>query len=265
MTKTNWSRSFSLLVALLVLCSVAAPVAAVAVGDATVPEEGEVGSQIEATVTLTELYQNPTLEQWQLEGETDLREVTWSISYVDQTGATVGREEFDGQNFTSSAISASDGTAEVRVRVTGTVPSVASYSYDPRQTFTTVSLTQAREGGNTNAIDTWETHHYTTQSDRARNALDDAQSSIDAANSAGANPGEAENTFAQAVNAYESENFDLAVELAEEAQSQAESAQQSRQTLRLALYAVGGLVVVGLLVGGFLYWRSQQDTHDPLG
>ncbi|WP_136600906.1 hypothetical protein [Salinigranum halophilum] len=265
MTKTNLSRFSSLLLVLLVLCSAAAPAAALTVGDATVPDEAAVGSQVEATMTLTELYQNPTLEQWQLRGETELRDVTWSVSYVDQTGATVGREEFDGQNFTSSQISAADGTAEVRIRVSGTVPPVASYSYDPEQTFVVASLTQARAGGNTNAIDTWESHHFTSASDGARNALDDAQVAIDSARENGAGVGEAENTFEQAVNAYESENFDLATELANEARSQAESAQQSQQTLTLALYAVGGLVVVALVVGGFFYWRSQQDTHDPLG
>jgi hypothetical protein len=212
-----------------------------------------------------ELYQNPTLEQWQLEGETELRDVTWSLSYVDQTGATVGREEFDGQNFTSSAISAADGTAEVRVRVTGTVPPVASYSYDPEQTFLFLSLTQGRQGGNANDIDGWEAHHFTAASDQARNALDEAEGAISTASAAGANVGEAENTFEQARNAYESENFDLAVELANEAQSQAESAEQSQQTFQLALYAGAGVLVLVLVVGGFLYWRSQQDTHDPLG
>jgi hypothetical protein len=265
MTKTNWSRFSSLLLVLLVLLSAVAPVAALSVGNANVPEEAAVGSQVEATFTLTELYQNPTLEQWQLRGETDLREVTWSLSYVDQTGATVGREEFDGQNFTSSQISAADGTAEVRVRVSGTVPPVESYSYDPAQTFVVASLTQAREGGNANDIDTWEAHHFTSASDRARTAMDDAGAAIESARENGASVGEAENTFDQAVNAYESENFELATELANEAQSQASSAQQSRQTFTLVLYGVGGLVVVALAVGGFLYWRSQQDTHDPLG
>jgi hypothetical protein len=265
MTKTNLSRSSSLLVVLVVLFALAAPAAAVSVEDANVPDEAAVGSQVEATVTLTELYQNPTLEQWRLRGETELTDVTWSISYIDQTGATVDREEFDGQNVTSSPVSADDGTAEVRVRVTGTVPEVDSYTYDPAQQFVLLSLTQARPGGNANAIETWESHHFTSDSDEARNAIDDAAGAIEAAREQGANPGEAENTFDQAVNAYESENFGLAAELANEAQSQAESAQQSRETLMLALYAVGGLVVVGVLVGGFLYWRSQQETHDPLG
>jgi hypothetical protein len=265
MTKTNLSRFFSLLLALLLLVSLAAPAAAVSVGETDVPAEAAVGSQVEATVTLTELYRNPTLEQWRLRGETELTDVTWSISYIDQTGATVDREEFDGQNFTSSAIAADDGTAEVRLRVTGTVPAVESYTYDPEQQFLFLSLTQARQGGNTNAIDTWESHHFTSASDGARTAIDDASAAIETARANGAGVGEAENTLDQAINAYESENFGLATELANEAQSQAESAEQSRQTFTLALYAVGGLVVVGLLVGGLLYWRSQQDTHDPLG
>ena len=265
MTKTNLSRFSSLLLALLVLFSFAAPVAAVSVSETDVPEEAAVDSQVEATVTLTELYRNPTLDQWRLRGETELTDVTWSLSYVDQTGATVDREEFDGQNFTSSQIAADDGTAEVRLRVTGTVPDVDSYTYDPEQQFVFLSLTQTRDGGNANAIDTWERHHFTSGSDEARNAIDDASAAIETAQSNGAGVGEAENTRNQAINAYESENFGLATELANEAQSQAESAEQSQQTFTLALYAAGGLVVVVLIVGGFLYWRSQQDTHDPLG
>jgi hypothetical protein len=265
MTKTNLSRCSSLLLALVLVASLAAPAAAVSVAETDVPAEAEVGTQVEATVTLTELYRNPTLEQWELRGETELRDVTWSISYVDQTGATVDREEFDGQNFTSSTISADDGTAEVRVRVTGTAPPVDSFSYDPEQTFVVASLTQAREGGNANAIDTWESHHFTAESDRARDALDEAAAGIETAEGSGAGVAEAENTFAQAVDAYESENFDLTVELANEAASQADSARQSQQTVTLALWAGGGVVVLALLAGGVLYWRSQQDTHDPLG
>jgi hypothetical protein len=265
MTKTNLSRFSSLFLALLVLFSFAAPAAAVSVAETDVPEEAAVGSQVEATVTLTELYRNPTLEQWRLRGETELTDVTWSISYIDQTGATVDREEFDGQNFTSSPIAADDGTAEVRVRVTGSAPDVDSYTYDPAQRFVFLSLTQARDGGNANAIDTWESHHFTSDSDGARTAIDEASAAIETARSSGAGVGEAENTLDQAINAYESENFGLATELANEAQSQAESAEQSQQTFTLALYAGGGLLVVALVVGGFLYWRSQQDTHDPLG
>lgn len=35
--------------------------------------------------------------------------------------------------------------------------------------------------------------------------------------------------------------------------------------MQLALYAAGGLLVVGLLVGGVVWYRSQQDSYDKLG
>jgi len=268
MTKTSWNRSFSValaLTALLVLSAVAVPAAAVSVGEEDVPGDAAVGSQIEATVTLTQLYQDPQLEQWQLAGETELTDVTWTVSYIDQTGSKTGQESFDGQTFDGAEIATANGTAEVEIRVSGTVPEVTAYSYDPAQTFTVLALSQTREGGSTNAIDEWTATHYTESSREARNALDDAQAAIDSADSAGADVSEAETSIDNAVDAYENGNFDLAMNLADEAESRANSAQQSSQTFRLALYGVGGLVVIALLVGGFLYWRSQQDSHDKLG
>lgn len=264
MTKTSLNRCFKLALAcLLVLSLVAAPAAAVSVGDDDVPTEGEVGQQVTATVTLDQLYQNPQLESWTLAGSTELTDVTWTVVYYDQTGAKVGQDEFDGQNFTGADVSAADGTSEVEVTVTGTVPEVGTYSYDPAQEFTAMELTQTREGGSSNEIQTWTTHHFTSDSDEARSALDDAQAAIQSAS--GANTDEAEQSFANAVDAYESGNFDLATNLANEAQTKAENAEQSSQTMQLAMYAVGGVLVVALLAGGFLYWRSQQDSYDKLG
>lgn len=266
MTRTSLNRCFSVaLAALLLVSAFAVPAAAVSVGDTTVPEEGQVGTQVTATVTLTTLYQNPSYEQWQLSGRTELRNVTWVVEYIDQTGAKVGQQEFTGQQFSGAAIRAADGTSEVRVRVTGTVPQVREFSYDPPQQFLLMELTQGQEGGASNTIESWQAHHYTAASDRARSAIDDADAAIAAANEAGANPTEAEETFSSAVDAYESGEFDLAQRLAERAQREANSAKQSAQTRRTALIAGGVLVLVALLVGGFLYWRSQRQTYDKLG
>lgn len=264
MTKTSWNRCSKLALAcLLVLSLAAAPAAAVSVGNDDVPAESEVDTQVTATVTLDELYQDPQLESWTLAGSTELTDVTWTVVYYDQTGAKVGQDEFDGQNFTGADITAADGTSEVEVTVTGTVPEVESYSYDPAQEFTTMELTQTRDGGSSSEIETWTAHHFTSESDEARNALDDAQAAIQSAS--GANTEEAERQFANAVEAYEGGEFNLAANLANEAQTKAENAQQSSQTKQLAMYGVGGLLVVALLVGGFLYWRSQQDSYDKLG
>lgn len=269
MTKTSSNRcSDRLVVCLLVasaLAAMATPGAALSGTATDVPEASTVGSQVTATVTLSELYRNPSLEQWQLTGETALTDVTWTLVYLDQTGAKVGQESFDGQSFDGAAIDASEDVAEVEVRIRGTVPSFEQYSYEPRQTFELMTLAQTRQGGTTNEIDTWTVHYFTAASEAARTDLNDAQTAIERASTAGADTAAAERTFANAVDAYENGNFELAVTLAEEARSAAGSAQQSNQLSQLAVYAAGGLVVVGVVVGGVLYWRSQQETYDRLG
>lgn len=219
------------------------------------------GSKVSATVTLDELYKDPQLETWTLAGETDLEEVTWTVTYYDQTDSKAGQDSYDGQNFTGATVDANAGTATVEVKVTGTVPEVGNYSYDPAQSFTVLSLEQTRKGGASNDIDSWSARPYTTESQTAREQLDAARDAIDTAG----NPDAAETKFTQAVEAYESENFDLAAELANEAQSQAAQVKQNRQRNRLLLYAGAGILVVALLVGAFLWYRSQQQSYDKLG
>ena len=266
MTKTSWSRCSSAVFAvLLVLTLVAAPAAAVSASDERVPEEAEVGAKVEATVTLDQLYKSPQLEQWTLAGETELTGVTWTVTYYDQTGSKVNQQSFDGQSFSGAQVTASEGISEVAVRVTGTVPEVDEYTYRPAPTFTVVNLTQARQGGSSNEVGSWSARHYTAESQGARDAIAAAQTAIDDAG--GANTAAAEKSLGNAINAYEGENpdFELATTLANEAEQKAANAAQSNQTFQYALYGAGGLVVVGVLAGGFLWWRSQQDTYDRLG
>ena len=263
MTKTSWSRFSKLAVVCLLALSVASvPAAGVSVGDSTVTSDAEVGEQVTATVTLTELYQNPSLEAWTLEGETELTDVTWTVEYYDQTGARVNQQSFDGQSFSDANIAAEDGTSEVQVRITGTVPEVTEYSYDPAQSFTVLDLTQAREGGSSNDIDSWTATHYTEESREARNEIDDAAAAVE-----GVDSDEADRLLTNAIEVYDGDGdeFPTAIDLANQAQDEAESTQQSNQLIRLALYGAGGLVVIGLVVGGFLYWRSQQSGPDKLG
>ena len=261
MTKTSWSRFSKLALACLFVLSVATvPAAGVSAGETDVTDDAEVGSQVNATVTLTELYQNPTLESWTLAGETQLTDVTWTVMYYDQTGARVSQESFDGQSFSGAEVATADGTSEVRVRVTGTVPEIGEFTYDPAQSFTVLALEQTREGGSSNAIDEWTATHYTEESREARDAIDDAAAAV-----ADVSSQDAERSLGNAIDAYNGGEFTLATDLANQAQEQAQQAQQSSQLMQYALYGVGALVVVGLLAGGFLYWRSQQQGHDKLG
>ncbi|MFB6169188.1 MAG: DUF4398 domain-containing protein [Haloferacaceae archaeon] len=264
MTRTSWSRCSKLVVGLLLVLALAAPATAVSVGETTVPEEGQVGEQVTATVTLTELYQNPTLESWQLSGQTALQDVTWVVEYYDQTGARVDQREFTGQQFSGARVAAETGTAKVVVRVTGTVPPVSEFSYDPPQQFLLMELTRGQQNGASSTVQTWQVHHFTQDSNAARTAIDDARAAIEAARSAGANPTEAEETFASAVDAYEDGNFDNARSLAQRAQREAQSAQSSAERRRLLLYGGAAVVMLALLVGGVYYWRSRQESYDKL-
>lgn len=267
MTKTSLSRCSKLVVgvALLLLVSLAAPAAAVSVGETTVPEEAPVGEQVTAEVQLTELYQNPTLERYQLSGETALQDVTWVVEYYDQTGARTDQREFSGQEFSGATVATEDGTAEVVVRVTGTVPSVAEFSYEPRQELPLMTLTRGQQGGASGEVGTWRAHHLTPESESARTAIEEAQSQIDTARAAGASPDEAEESLASAVEAYENGDFALASDLATRAQREAQSAQSGAEQRRLLLF--GGAGVVGLVVvvvGGVYYVRSRRDDYDRL-
>lgn len=263
MTKTSLSRYSSLLLVIVLILSMATPVAAVTVMDESVDDSAAVGDQITATVTLGELYQDPELRNWELRGETNLTNVTWTVFYYDQTGSQVAQESFDGQSLEGVPISTDDGTDEVEIRIEGTVPAIESYRYDPPQEFRVIELTQARgEEGASTDIGAWQVHHYTEESDAAREALDDARAEIDASE---ADTTGAEDEFENAVDAFESGNFDLATTLANEAQEEAMAAQQSNERRQLLIYGVIGIVLIGIVVAGIYYYQSRGQTYDRLG
>jgi hypothetical protein len=266
MTRTNSSRSSKVVLAtLVVLLAATVPAAAVSVSGEDVPAEAQVGTQVSASVTLDELYRNPQSEQWQLSATTELTDVSWTIVFYDQTGSQVDIAEPTGQSFSGQTVAAADDTAEVEVRVTGTVPAVESYTYESPERFLLMELTRGQEGGASNTVERWRTHHYTERSASARDAIDAAGAAIEAAEAAGANPSDARANYQDAVAAYDDGSFDVATNLANRAADQAENARQSRQRRQTIIYAVAGLLALGVAVGGVFWWRSQQGPDDPLG
>ena len=272
MMRMSWihsSKSGVVLALVALLIVGATPAAAVTASAEGVPGEAAVGEEVTATVTLTELYQNPSIESWSLAGETELENVTWTVTLYDQTGAKTGQQSYDGANFTHEDISADSGVAEIEVRVVGTVPAVEEYAYEPAEEFVVASLRQVREGGTANDVGSWSAHHYTAGtagepgSKDARAAIQSAESAIAGTN---ADTSEAESILDNAVSAYEAGNFGNAVDLAEQAEEKATSAQQSSQRTQLLVYAAGGLVgLLVLLGGGYFVYQSRQDSYDKLG
>ena len=258
------SRGIALLAVLALLVAAGTPAAAIAANAEGVPAEAAVGNEVSSTFTITEPFKNPSLEQWTLYGETDLENVTWTVTLYDQTDAKVGQESYDGVNFTHQDVSADSGVSEIQVRVVGTVPAIAEYTYEPREEFLVASLTQLREGGTSNEIGTWSAHHYTADSKEAREEIESAEAAI--AGASGSDTSEAEGILDNAISAYEAGNFGNAVDLANQAEQNANEAQQSNERTQLIMYVAGGLVVLLVLLGGgYIIYRSRQDGYDKLG
>ena len=252
------SRSFRLLLVLVALVLFASAASAVTVSDANSPNDVRVGTKVDASFTVSKLYQNPNNPQWTLQTETELKNVTWTFKLVDQGGNVVSTQSADGQQANQS-LSIDDGVSEVQVEVTGAVPAVSNYSYDPAPTFLVAKLTHARDGGTSSTIQTYEATHYTADSRQARQAIESAQSAIDAA---GGNA-QAEETLQSAISAYQGENFENAVTLAQRAQREAGQAQQTQQRNQLFIYGAIAVVVIAVVVGA-AYWYLNRDTGSRL-
>lgn len=254
----SWSRcSKALVVALLLLTAAVVPAAAISTNEDGVPDESRAGSEVSATYTFTELYTD--FESWTLRGSTELEGVTWTVRKLDQAGNQLSQTSYDGATFDES-VDISNDTARVVVQVRGTVPEVDNFSYDPAEQYTFASFQLRRQGGTNQRITADQVHHFTEASRDARAEIDAAQQAIDAA---GGNQ-QAEQTLSNAISAYNAGNFGNAADLANQAEQRANRAQQSQNTTQMLVFAGIGVVVLLLVVGGFAYYRSQQDTYDKL-
>jgi hypothetical protein len=267
MNSNRYSKLTALLLVLAVALAAVSPAAAVASVEADgVPGEAAVGEEVTVTYTLNELYSGDTPRQWTLQGETNLTNATWTVTAYDNAGDQVGQSQSYGGESFQQQVDADSDVAELEVTVTGTVPEVSEWSYDPEERFLVTEFTEVRDGGGTTNIDSFDAHHYTADSKEARQTIADAEAAIADAESGGADVSEAENTLENAVNFYENGDFENAISNAEDARSEAEDSESSAQTRSMLLY--GGVGLVALLAlggGGYLLYQRQQDDYDKLG
>ncbi len=261
MNSIRCSKLFALLLVVTLALSAVAPATAISTKGKDVPNDAAVGDSVTATMTLTDLYSD--YEQWTLQGKTELTDVTWTVTTYDQAGNQKAKKSYDGQTFNHSLSLDSDASKAV-VKVSGTVPEVENFTYEPQQAFTFAKLSQSRTGGNSEEIQTWTANYHTEDSKNARDAIAAAQGAIDDASS-GASTKDAKSTVQNAISAYEAQNFDNAVDLATKAKKSANSAsdkaKHSEQQNKLLMY--GGIAVLAIVfLGGAGFWyRSQQQTN----
>ncbi len=259
MTRMNLTRCSRLAVALLCVVLLATGVAsAFSVSADGVPSSAAVGEEVSVTYTVDDPFTDAPSE-WTLNATTELENVGWTVTVlragnpIDDGETTYGDQSFERD------LSVDNNGDQVRIELTGEVPEVENFTYEPREEFVVASLERVT-GNNAEEFRNDTAHHYTEDSRAARQSIEDAESAIDAAGG----HDEAGNLRDNAVSAYEVGNFGNAQDLAEEAESKAQSAQQSQQTMQLALMAVGALLVIALVAGGIYYWRSQGDEYSKL-
>ncbi|WP_436926813.1 hypothetical protein [Halosimplex amylolyticum] len=256
MSWTRSSKSAALVVLLALSLAAAGTAGAISVQAGEVPEDSRVGETVTTTVTIEDPFVDMN-DQWTLQGSTELENVSWTITVLQQ-GERVEQYNFGEQSF-EQELNASNGGDTVEVELTGDTPAVENYTYEPPETYTLYDF-DAVEGSSTSGLNATQVHHYTNDSRDARTAIDDAAAAI---NESGGNS-DAENDLNQAISAYENSNFENAQSLAGDAQSQAEQAQQSAQRTQTILMGVGALLVLLVVVGGVYYWRSNQDQPTKL-
>lgn len=284
MTSTRTRRLVAAVVVLGVV--LAGTAGAVSVASEDVPEEELVGETVTVTVTLEDLYQNPSDEQWYVTGETELRNASWTLVFLDQTGDTMREVDIDGPAVNRSAVDDPDqllvdsttaqSAGSVRVRVVGDIPPVEEYAYPELgengspESFLALELARdSGTGATAEPIEDWEVTHYTAESREARGALDNASATIEEARAAGLDVSGAEDDFASARSAYENDNFENAVDLAEDAADSAQAAldaQQEEEEQNGGGFPVALVAAVVLLlavaVGVAVYYSREGDDAD---
>ena len=253
------SRATVALLCVVGLVTVAGTASAFSVStDGPVPGETAVDSEVSATYVIDDPFTDVPNE-WTLAGQTELEGVAWTVT-VFRAGNQVSQETYDDQSF-SQELDIDNNGDQVQVELVGTVPTISNYTYQPEERYTLAALTRVT-GNNENEFRNDSAHHYTNASREARQAIDSSQQAVSDA------PGDNADAQAQidrAISAYEAEDFDNAVSLAEDAQQQAQQAEQSQQTTQTLLYVAGAVVLLLLLGGGgYLFYQSQQDDYSKL-
>ena len=254
MSWTHSSKVAALGVLLAITVGVAGTAAAVSfTGDA--PEPTEVGESVEMSTTVEEPFVDQP-DNWTIQGETELENANWFIEIRDAGDNAVAEQEASGQSI-EQELSLEENHNTVTITVNGEVPELGEdqFNYEDieKENYTAMELTRAGgEDGST--LQTYKAHRYTEESQSAREAIDSASEIVEESGGA-----DAQAQLDRAIGAYDSGNFELAKELATDAETTSQQAGQNRQLLLIG----GGVVVALIVIGGIVFWwrNREEEAH----
>lgn len=254
MTESNRRRWVLLFVALVVVSTlVPAPAMAVSATANDTPNGVQVGENVSATFTLTDLYTGAP-KSWRLRATTGLDNATWTVTAYALDDSELASRSFRGQSF-RTPVRAAQNVSRITVTVRGTAPPVTNFTYRPRERFTLASLSRAHNGSET-VIRNWSTRHYTRESRSARRTINATRTAI----REDGGDEELEEQLGFAISAYRNGNFELARAIATDAKNAAEGSEYP--VMLLSGLFLGG-IVVALGTAGIRSYRERTREDDP--
>lgn len=253
MTDTNrlWYVFFAALLAVSVVAP--APAAAISATTNSTPDAAEVGENVSATFTLTELSTEAP-KSWQLHATTELDSATWTVTAYGPNSSKLATRSFESESM-SVPVRAAQNVSKIKLAVSGTVPMVRNFSYKPKERFVLASLSRG-QGPTPTLIETWMVHHYTPASQAAREKINATQAAI--ADDGGNDELEEQVKFAIA--AYRNGSFALATDIAEDAK---DAAEEEHYPVGLLSGLFLGGIVVALGGAGLRSYRARNRENNP--
>ncbi len=218
--------------------------------------QAEIGSDLIVQTVVTELYTTNTgpIDVWTLRGESLLESVTWTVTEINAADRPIqgSKKVYAGKVF-EQGVSLDDSVVKIIVEVSGTIPEVSEWQYEPEQKVLVMELAQVRLGGTENIIGSIEVSPYNPESKVAREAIDKASVVVE-----GTNNVDAQQTIENAISAYNAGNFKNAKDLARQAGESAVAMEESQERKGLILNIVGVVIAVALIGGAIVWYRSTR-------